>query len=97
MFITIPLKTAYTNGLPDDEHTMFETCGKTPSTELKLSFNKYAFCWLTLHNCITTHGTNKHKVIHSYWFACASHHICASSCDCELREATGNVICVHAT
>jgi len=24
----IPYKTACTNGLPDDEHMMFETCGR---------------------------------------------------------------------
>jgi len=38
------------------EHKMFETCRR--QEELNLNINlKSAFCWLTLNNCITMHGT----------------------------------------
>ena len=48
--------------LPDVEHKMFETSRR--QEELNQSINlKSAFCWLTLHNCITIHGTKKHKIV----------------------------------
>jgi hypothetical protein len=41
---------------PEDEHKMFET--RRRQEELNLNIHlKSAFCWLTLHNCITMHGT----------------------------------------
>jgi hypothetical protein len=45
-------------GLPDDEHKMFKTC--RGQDELNKNINlKFALCWLTLHNYITMHSTNK--------------------------------------
>jgi len=46
-----------TNGLPDDEHMMFETCRRHEEPNEIINSKECAFGWFKLHNCITMHGT----------------------------------------
>ena len=47
--------------LPVDEHNIFETCRR--QEEFKYNINlKSAFCWITLRNCITMHGTKNMNI-----------------------------------
>jgi len=48
--------------LPEDEHKMFETCRWQKELNQNINLNS-AFCWLTLHNCITMRGTKQHNSI----------------------------------
>jgi len=49
MHKNIPYKTARINGLPDDKHTMFETCRRHQELNSNINFKKYAFFWFKLH------------------------------------------------
>jgi len=56
--ITLPVQYS----LPDDEHRMFETCRRQEELSQNIDV-KECICWLTLHNCITMHGTKSIKRI----------------------------------
>ena len=46
--------------LPEDDHKMFETCRRQEDINKKIN-SRSTLCWLTLHNCVTMHGTETHK------------------------------------
>ena len=48
----IPYKTACTNGLSDNEHTMFETCRRHEELNYNINLKECELCWFTLHNYI---------------------------------------------
>jgi len=55
-------KTACTNGLPDDEHMMFETC-RWCQEWIKTLIWKVCICCFMFHKCITIHGTKTIKLL----------------------------------